>query len=78
MSDARKLERDLSHALKSAVHTHRGKTASASGWALLYDASIKERDELANALRKIRDYEGQFGEDDPKSVAIDALKGITK
>jgi hypothetical protein len=33
----------------------------------------KQRDTLAEALRKIRDYKGHFGEDDPKSVAIDAL-----
>jgi hypothetical protein len=36
----------------------------------------KQRDTLAEALRKIRDYKGHFGEDDPKSVAIDALATV--
>lgn len=36
----------------------------------------KQRDALAEALRKVRDYQGNFGEDDPKSVAIDALSAV--
>jgi hypothetical protein len=36
----------------------------------------KQRDTLAEALRKVRDYQGNFGEDDPKSVAIEALAAV--
>lgn len=37
---------------------------------------LKQRDTLAEALHKVRDYQGNFGEDDPKSVAIEALAAV--
>jgi hypothetical protein len=36
----------------------------------------KQRDMLAEALRKVRDYKGYFGEEDPASIAIEALATV--
>jgi hypothetical protein len=46
-----KLERELAEARKAATHQQNGRTASAQGWALLFEAAIEQRDMLAEALR---------------------------
>jgi hypothetical protein len=37
----------------------------------------KQRDRLAEALELIRDYQGMFAEDDPQSIAAEAIKSLT-
>jgi hypothetical protein len=36
----------------------------------------EQLDMLAKALERIRDYQGRFGEDDPQSIAADALAAV--
>ena len=38
----------------------------------------EQRDRLAEALERIRDYQGLFVENDPQSVATEALQSITQ
>jgi hypothetical protein len=45
-------ERELSEARNAAVCTHGRTTASASGWALMYEAAIGQRDEARAQLRE--------------------------
>ena len=37
---------------------------------------IEERDRLAEALDRIIDYQGRFAEEDPESIAKEALKSL--
>ena len=37
-----------------------------------------QRDRLAEALELIRDYQGMFAEDDPQSIAAEAIKSLTQ
>ena len=41
------------------------------------DEAREQRDRLAAALERIRDYQGLFAEDDPQSVAAEALQSLT-
>lgn len=49
-----RLEHELAEARKAATHQQNGRTASAQGWALLFEAAIEQRDMLAEALKEIQ------------------------
>jgi hypothetical protein len=49
---SRQLERELAEVRNAAVCTHGRTTASASGWALMYEAAIGQRDEARAQLRE--------------------------
>lgn len=36
----------------------------------------RQRDILVEALERILDYQGRFAEEDPESIAVDALKAV--
>ena len=78
---ARKLkrERDEWKALATQYSVEREHNAMQ---ALTYKAERDEargqRDRLAEALERIRDYQGLFVENDPQSIATEALQSITQ
>ena len=39
-------------------------------------AVTEQRDRLAEALERIADYQGRFAEDDPQSIAAEALAAV--
>lgn len=38
----------------------------------------EQRDRLAEALERILSYQGRFAEEDPESIATEALQSLTK
>lgn len=36
----------------------------------------RQRDTLVDALERIKDYQGRFGENDPQSIATEALNNV--
>jgi hypothetical protein len=41
-------------------------------------AVTEQRDRLAEALERILEYQGRFAEEDPESIAKEALQSLTK
>jgi len=43
----------------------------------LYESEREQRDRLAEALERILEYQGRFAEEEPESIAREALQSIT-
>jgi hypothetical protein len=37
---------------------------------------VEQRDRLAEALERVLEYQGRFGEEDPESIAAEALAAV--
>jgi len=80
IQESQKLERELAEARKAATHQQNGRTASAQGWALLFEAAIEQRDMLAEAMTKYMDHHMRYGfvtavENHKVEQALAAVKG---
>ena len=71
---------ELVEARKSAIYTHGRTTASAQGWALMYEAAINQRDEareqrdtVADALERIIQEDGR-----PMSMRVCSAKSLAE
>jgi hypothetical protein len=45
-------------------------------WKTAHDIAIEQRDRLAEALERILSYQGRFCEEDPESIAAEALTAV--
>ena len=45
-------------------------------WKTAHDIAIEQRDRLAEALERILSYQGRFSEEDPESIAAEALTAV--
>lgn len=80
LEEMNSLKRELAEARKAATHQQNGRTASAQGWALLFEAAIEQRDTLADAMTKYMDHHMRYGfvtavENHKVEKALAAVKG---
>ena len=64
---------------RDGLHELHNKNAARSKQLLELCGTLREqRDRLAEALERIADYQGRFGEEDPESIATEALQSLNQ
>ena len=62
--------------LKEELESHAWTISPAMAQAKI-DELVEQRDRLAAALERVLEYQGRFAEEDPESIATEALQSLT-